>query len=39
MALQLVTPRGYQRRLTLILLALDLSLRRRYLVMKITAHI
>ena len=32
-------PRGYQRRLTLILLALDLSLWRRYLVMKITAHI
>ncbi len=32
-------PRGYQRRLTLILLALYLSLRRRYLVMKITAHI
>ena len=37
--LQLVTPRGYQRRLTLILLALDPSLWRRYLVMKITAHI
>ena len=33
MVLQLVTPRGYQKLLTLILLALDLSLWRSYLVM------
>ena len=32
-------PRGYRRRLTRILQALDLNLYRKYLAMKITAHI